>query len=75
MAQVRCTCRRKREKRACSTVREQLAARGLPGDFDASTAVQLLACDAKCLQIKVKPASSCARGNWVDPCLEMRTAI
>lgn len=43
-----------REKRACSAVRQQLAARHLPADFDASTAVQLLECDAKCHQIKVR---------------------
>ncbi|EIE25322.1 hypothetical protein COCSUDRAFT_65191 [Coccomyxa subellipsoidea C-169] len=49
---VRCACRRMREKRACSAVRQQLAARHLPADFDASTAVQLLECDAKCHQIK-----------------------
>ncbi|CAL8460554.1 g83 [Coccomyxa elongata] len=49
---VRCACRRKREKRACSAVRMQLAAQNLPSDFDASSAVQLLECDAKCMQIK-----------------------
>lgn len=53
-AQVRCACRRKREKRACSTVRQQLADQILTADFDASTAVQLLECDAKCHQIKVR---------------------
>ncbi len=53
-AQVRCACRRKREKRACSSVRLQLASQNAPADFDASSAVQLLECDAKCMQIKVR---------------------
>lgn len=52
--QVRCACRRKREKRACSNVRIQLAAQNAPADFDASSAVQLLECDAKCMQLKVR---------------------
>lgn len=52
--QVRCACRRKREKRACSAVRLQLVAQNLPSDFDASSAMQLLECDAKCMQIKVR---------------------
>lgn len=52
-SQVRCACRRLKEKRPCAAVRRQLAERGLPPAFEASAAVQLLDCDAKCVQAKV----------------------
>ena len=51
--QVRCACRRVKERRPCSVVRQQLKHRGLPAEIDSSSAVQLLSCDSKCHQLKV----------------------
>jgi len=51
--QVRCACRRLKERRPCSVVRQQLKHRGLPAEIDSSSAVQLLSCDSKCHQLKV----------------------
>ena len=62
IAQVRCACRRRREKRPCASVRQELARRGAPATFDASAAVQLLDCDAKCAQLKVGLRLWCTHG-------------
>ena len=51
--QVRCACRRLKERQPCSLVRQQLKHRGLPAEIDSSSAVQLLSCDSKCHQLKV----------------------
>ena len=53
-AQVRCACRRRKERRPCSLVRQQLRQRGLPAVIDDSSAAQLLGCDSKCHQLKVR---------------------
>lgn len=50
---MRCACRRRKERRPCSHVRQQLEEKGLPAEIDGSSAVQLLACDSKCQQAKV----------------------
>ncbi|BDA41625.1 NF-X1-type zinc finger protein NFXL1 [Coccomyxa sp. Obi] len=64
---VRCACRRKREKRACSSVRLQLTAQNMPADFDASSAVQLLECDAKCMQIKESKKQKADLSKAIQP--------
>ena len=51
--QVRCACRRKKERWPCSLVRQQLQDSDLPAEIDGSSAVQLLGCDSKCHQLKV----------------------
>ena len=51
--QVRCACRRKKEKRPCDLARQQLQDTGLPAEIDGSSAVQLLNCDSKCHQLQV----------------------
>lgn len=51
--QVRCACRRKKEKRPCDLARQQLQDAGLPAEIDGSSAVQLLSCDSKCHQLQV----------------------
>ena len=60
LVQVRCACRRQKEKRVCVAVRRELAGRGLPASIQDMPTVQLLECDAKCAQLKVSAAETCS---------------
>eukprot|EP00884_Botryococcus_braunii_P007472 jgi/Botrbrau1/16726/Bobra.0276s0006.1 len=53
---VRCACRRQKAKWMCCDVRRELSARGGKAEYDASTALRLLACNADCASTRESKA-------------------